>query len=266
MSTLPASIGFSAGLLSEEAIRMDVIGGGPGWIAINKPSHIAFEDHPWQNGAPHLISALRVQLELAKPEIIRLGLKEPASVFGPEPELSGVAIIADRSSTLSDWRDALGSFQLEFEYTFIARTEDAPEEGGKCDLPIGMDDTRGRAFISHHRGKQAETTFIGGETYERWRAWTATTRYPRRDQIQIHANECGLRIAGELQYARTGRVTLADTVYRGRINKGEDKPLHRSLLLHLGKISGTIAGAPFRITAPLPDDFSTVLKRLQKSR
>ena len=61
-------------------------------------------------------------------------------------------------------------------------------------------------------------------------------------------------------------MTLTDTVYRGRINKGEDKPLHRSLLLHLGKISGNIAGTPFSITAPPPDDFSTVLKRLQKSR
>ena len=265
MNPLPTSIGFSAGLLNEEAIRMDVIGGGTGWVALNKPSHIAFEDHPWQNGVPHIIGALRVQLELAKPEILKLGLKEPASVYGPEPEVSGVAIIADRASSLSDWRDALGSFQLEFEYTFIARTEDAPEEGGLCDLPIGMDDTRSRAFISRQRGKQAETTFTGGEAFERWRVWTAHTRYPRRDQVRIHANECGLRIAGELHYARTGRVTLTDTVYRGRINKGEDKPLHRSLLLHLGKISGNVAGVPFSITAPLPDDFSAVLKRLKKS-
>ena len=86
-----------------------------------------------------------------------------------------------------------------------------------------------------------------------------------RDQIRAHANECGLRIAGELEYARSGRVTLTDTTRRGRLNKGEDKPLHRCLLLHLGRIHGNVAGTPVDLTAPLPDDFATVVKRLGKS-
>jgi len=262
--TKPLSIGFPSGLFGEEALRLDILQQGDGWFAISKPVQIPFDDHPWQNGETHLIGAIRSQLEMGKPEIVRLGIQEPASAFGPEPEVSGVAVIADRTRTLAAWRDALGSFQLQFTYTLIAKNEDAPVEGGVCDLSIGMDDTRGRAFISNHRGKQAETDFIGGEVFNGWRQWTAKTRYPRRDQIRIHAHECGIKIAGELNYERTGRITLADTVRRGRINKGEDHPLHRCLLLHLQKVEGVVDGKPFEIEAPLPTDFATVLKRLRK--
>jgi hypothetical protein len=105
----PASIGFAAGLLGEEAYRMAVLGAGPGWVALDKPSGVAFEEHPWQKGAPTLLTQLRAQLEAGKPEMVRLGLAEPAAVFGPEPESAGIAIIADRATAMADWREALGS-------------------------------------------------------------------------------------------------------------------------------------------------------------
>jgi hypothetical protein len=265
MTAFPSSIGFPAGVFGEAPVRLEVVAHGPGWVALNKPVNLPGDDHPWQKNAAHLVGELRLQLQLGKPEMARLGLKEPAVAFSPEPEVSGLLILADRATTLAAWREAIGSFQLGFTYDFIARTEDAPPEGGLCDLPLGMDDERGRAFISHRLGKQAETTFQGGETFNRWRRWTATTRFPRRDQIRAHANECGLRIAGELQYARSGRVTLTDTTRRGRLNKGEDKPLHRCLLLHLGRLQGNVGGVPVDLTAPLPDDFATVVKRLGKA-
>jgi hypothetical protein len=161
--TKPLSIGFPSGLFGEEALRLDILKQGDGWFAISKPVQIPFDDHPWQNGETHLIGAIRSQLETGKPEIVRLGLQEPASAFGPEPEVSGVAVVADRARTLAAWRDALGSFQLQFTYTLIAKNEDAPVEGGVCDLSIGMDDTRGRAFISNHRGSQAGKFLMAGD-------------------------------------------------------------------------------------------------------
>ncbi len=260
----PSSIGFAAGLLGEEAVRMDVLAHGPGWVAINKPAGIAFEEHPWQNGAATILGQLRTQLEAGKPEMVRLGLAEPAAVFGPEPESSGIAILADRATTMAAWREALGSGAFSFDYEFIARTEDAPEDPGLCDLPVGMDDSQGRAFVSHRNGKHAETRFMPGRACGRWRIWTAQSPFPRRDQIRIHASECGIRIAGELKYGRTGRVTLTDTTIKGRLNKGEDKPLHRGLLLRLSRVSGKLDGKKFEVISPRPDDFATVVKRLSK--
>jgi hypothetical protein len=36
--------------------------------------------------------------------MVRLGLAEPAAVFGPEPETAGIAILADRATALAGWR------------------------------------------------------------------------------------------------------------------------------------------------------------------
>jgi len=262
MSGLPSAIGFPAGLLGSEALRVTVLTGGLGWIALDKPADVPLEDHPWQEGAPTLLASLRTQLAANKPEMLRLNLAEPAVVVGPEPEISGIAILADRTTRLADWRETLGSGALKLTYEMIARIEDAPEEGGLCDLPLHMDDVRQRAGVSHKRGKQSETRFTPGEALGRWRLWIATCTFARRDQIQVHANECGIRIAGELRYGRTGRVTLAETVASGRLNKGGDKPLHRSVLLRLAVIEGIVGGEAFRIEAPRPDDFATAVRRL----
>ena len=91
-AALPAAIGFAAGLLGEEPVRVAVLAAGPGWVALDKPAGVAFEEHPWQNGAPTLLGQLRAQLEAGKPEMVRLGLAEPAAIFGPEPEAAGVAL------------------------------------------------------------------------------------------------------------------------------------------------------------------------------
>lgn len=264
MPELPTAIGFPAGLLGETARRVAVLGGGPGWVALDKPAEVALEDHPWQEGATTLLAGLRSQLAAGKPEMNRLGLAEPAVVLGPEPEIAGVAILADRTSSLAGWREALGSGALTLTYEMLAKTEDAPEEGGLCDLPLHMDDTRRRAMVSHKRGKQSETRFAPGAVLGRWRLWTATCTLARRDQVQAHAAECGIRIAGELRYGRAGRVTLAETVPNGRLNKGGDKPLHRTVLLRLMRVEGAVGGASFRIEAPRPDDFAAAVRRLEK--
>lgn len=264
MSTLPSAIGFPAGLLGDSARRVDILGGGPGWVALDKPAEVALEDHPWQEGAPTLLAGIRSQLAAGKPEMVRLGLAEPAVVLGPEPELAGVAILADRATALAAWREALGSGAITSTYEMLAKTEDAPGEGGLCDLPLHMDDVRRRAMVSHKRGKQSETRFAPGAVIGRWRLWTATCTLARRDQVQAHAHECGIPIAGELRYGRTGRVTLAETVPNGRLNKGGDKPMHRTVLLRLMSVEGVVGGVAFRVEAPRPDDFAAAVRRLEK--
>lgn len=261
---LPTSIGFPAGLLTEDPVRVAVLAAGAGWVALDKPAGIAFDDHPWQTPGPTLLGGLRTQLEQGKPEVVRLGLREPGAVFGPEPETAGIALLADRSSVLAAWREALGSGAFVFRFEFIARTEDAPAEGGLCDLPLAMDDDARRAVVSHKHGKLATTRFEAGRASGRWRLWTAHTPFHRRDQVRVHAAEAGLRIAGELKYGRSGRVTLTDTTRKGRLNKGEDKPLHRGLLLRLAEVEGAVGGERIKLTAPRPDDFATVVKRLAK--
>jgi len=263
MEGLPRAIGFPAGMLGELALRLPVVAGGPGWVALDKPAGVALEDHPWQDGAPTLLGAIRAQLEAGKPEMRRLGLAEPAVVLGPEPELAGVALLADRATALAAWREAHGSGAFTLGYEMLARAEDAPEEGGLCDLPLRHDETRRRTTVSHRAGKRSETRFAPGERLGAWRLWTATCALARRDQVQAHAAECGIRIAGELRYGRTGRVTLAETVPSGRLNKGGDRPLHRGVLLRLAWAEGAVGGRGFRAEAARPDELEVAVRRLR---
>ena len=111
------------------------------------------------------------------------------------------------------------------------------------------------------------TRFAQAEILHVLRDSGATLLLSLGDQLErahAAAAECGIRIAGELKYGRSGRVTLTDTTPKGRLNKGEDKPLHRGLLLRLATVSGILAGKKFVITAPQPDDFVTVVKRLSR--
>ena len=48
------------------------------------------------------------------------------------------------------------------------------------------------------------------------------------------------------------------------VRKGEDKPLHRGLLLRLAEVEGAVGGERIKLAAPRPDDFATVVKRLAK--
>ncbi len=41
---VPTSIGFPVGLLAEAPVRMDVLAAGPGWVALDKPAGVAFDD------------------------------------------------------------------------------------------------------------------------------------------------------------------------------------------------------------------------------
>jgi 23S rRNA-/tRNA-specific pseudouridylate synthase len=263
MPELPKAIGFPAGMLGAVALRVPVIAAGEGWVALDKPAGVALEDHPWQDGAPTLLGGIRTQLDAGKPEMLRLGLAEPGVVLGPDVEFSGVTLLADRATCLAAWREALGSGGFTLTYEMIARGDDAPEEGGLCDLPLRLDETRRSTVVSHKRGKQSETRFAPGERAGAWRLWTATCSLARRDQVQVHANECGIRIAGELRYGRAGFVSLAETVSHGRLNKGGDRALHRSILLRLASVEGSVGGTPFRIEAPRTDDFVVTLRRLR---
>ena len=83
--------------------------------------------------------------------------------------------------------------------------------------------------------------------------------------LRFQLGERSLRIAGELRYGRSGRVTLTDTTRKGRLNKGEDRPLHRGLLLRLAEVRGKVGGVEVALKCPPPDDFAATLKRLSRT-
>ena len=231
---MPEAIGFPAPLLGDKPLRLRVLRAAPGFAALLKPPGVAWDDHPWNAGRPHVMGAMREQLAAHKPELIALGVAKPASVHYIEPEVGGVALLADREGEALDrWRNAFGSGLITFTYRMLALTADAPEEGGECPLPVAMHRDEPRALVSHSTGKKSLTHFKVIERLGKWTLWEATTTLPRPHQVRLHAAEAGIRIVGETLYSQGGDIRLCELQRKGRLNKGEDRAVNDGLALRL---------------------------------
>ena len=262
---MPDAIGFPAPLLGERPLRTPVLFRAPGAAAVLKPPGVAWDDHPWNAGAPHLMGAWREQLAAGKPELFALGISRPASVHYIEPEVSGVGLVADRDSEALDvWRNAFGSERLSFVYRLLAFTADAPEEGGECPLPVATHRSEPRALVSHATGKKSLTTFRVVERLGKWTLWEAVTRLPRPHQVRLHASEAGIRIVGEKLYGESGDIRLSELRRKGRLNKGTDRVINDGLALRLVAVDCTALG--HGVIAGEDEAWTGLLERLREAK
>ncbi len=252
----PAFIGFPAPLLGPEPVRLPVLRAGEGFFVFAKPAGVESEK---------IYQGFASQLSAGKPEVAALGLTRPAGAWALEREIAGIGVIAERGEVYEAWRNAFGSALIEFCYEFLA-TEDAsvPAEAFTCTLPVAEHAEKPLALISHATGKKSETRFRRLSRVGRWSWWEARTNYPRFHQVRLHAAEAGLRIVGEALYAAGETLTLAQFKPRGRLNKGEDRPLHDGICLRVREADCARAGFAGieKIEAALPDRWAILKKRL----
>jgi 23S rRNA-/tRNA-specific pseudouridylate synthase len=265
----PALIGFPPPLLGPAPLRLPVLGASVGAVALAKPAGIAWErDTRDGTGAVggNVLDAVRAQLAAQKPELLALGLERPVSVWPLETEISGVGLLVPHGPALDQWRNAFGSAQLRFTYEFLAADTDGTD-AFECALPIARHDEKPLALVSHITGKKSVTAFRRVVRAGGWSWWEATTHYPRYHQVRLHAAECGLRIAGETQYSDGDVITLARLSPRGRLNKGEDRPLHDGICLRLASVDCTGVGAVGwgEIVVPEAGRWGVLRKRIARS-
>lgn len=242
---------------------------GNGFVALGKPSGVPIDEHPWHEGRVTLCGELRARLAQGQASAQKLGLARPAAVILTDAEISGVVLLADRENGISDaWRNAVGSEQLRFVFLFLAKkTAGTPLPGEfTCTLPVAAHFSEARALISHKTGKKSETRFVRAESFGNYELWRAETAFPRLHQIRLHAQESGLPIVGETLYGGVPAISNAEFGRKGRLNKGEVRPLYAPPCVHLERVcvsEAAPAGAAFEIAAELPDGFSALLKKLR---
>lgn len=250
-----ASIGFPAPLLGAVSVRLPVLCAGTGCVVLEKPAGLDWEK---------ICAAFTAQLSSGKPEIVSLGITRAAAAWPLETEIAGAGILAERGEIYEAWRNAFGSALIEFAYEFFATENNVPADAFTCTLPVAKHDEKPLALISHATGKKSETRFRRLARHGRWSRWEARTNYPRFHQVRLHAAEAGLSIAGEKLYAAGETLTLAQFKPRGRLNKGEDRPLHDGICLRMSEADCTRAGiAGFgKIAVPVPEKWNALQKRL----
>lgn len=245
---------------------------GNGIAALDKPSGVPIDEHPWHDGRATLCGEIRKRISLGQPSFLKLGLPRPAPVILTDSEISGCVLLADRDSgDLELWRNVVGSEQLKFVFFFLTR----PASGNKrnepfvCTLPVASHFSEARALISHKTGKKSETRFFPAENFGEYELWRAETAFPRLHQVRLHAQESGLPIVGDALYGGVPAVSNAYFGKRGRLNKGEVRPIYPSPCIHLASVGvPTMFGAqvPPELSAAFPSGFEALLKKLRSRR
>ncbi len=258
---------FPPRTLTEFSAALPVLFRGEGVVALSKPAGVPVDEHPWNAGIPTLCGELRKRIAQGSPSALSLGLTRPAAVLPTDAECSGVVLLADRGNGASDaWRNAAGSEQLRFSFVFLAKPAMPHEDEFFCRLPVAAHFSEPRALVSSSTGKKSETHFFRLENFGKWELWRAETAFPRLHQIRLHAAESGLPIVGDALYGRVPPVLNSELRRKGRLNKGEERPLYASACIHAEKIfvpAGVFAGTPAEISAPLPDGFAALLKKMR---
>lgn len=237
-----------------------------GLLMIEKPADILIESHPWYPECMHLVKALTQSLKssvsntmmLAKPECIK-------QIYTLDAEITGFGLIALTRDHLTIFRNAYGSYQLEFTFTFLALSRRSNADPFICELPIEALVERPSVRISHRYGKKAQTHFQLLQDLGDYQLWQAQTRYPRLHQIRIHAAESGLAIVGETMYTQCPAIYLSSIKPRFYKEKLEEKPLYANMCLHLEKVVVdplVAADIPTTYELSKPKSFEVMLKKL----
>lgn len=263
---------FPPNTLTAQSVAFPIVFRDRGIVGLNKDSGIPIDEHPWNAGAATLCGELRKRIAQEQPSALALGIERPAAICLTDSACSGVVLLADRESGVLDfWRNAVGSEQLKFRFVFLAKPRiKSDEESFVCRLPVAAHFTDARALISNKTGKKSQTNFSLIEKFSGYELWAAETTFPRLHQVRLHAVECGLPVVGDSVYGGVPAIENSKFGKKGRLNKGEARPIYMPPCIHLEKVflpdGSTSGGNGAVVEAELPAGFSALLKKLRTLR
>jgi 23S rRNA pseudouridine1911/1915/1917 synthase len=240
-------------------------------LVINKPAGLLVIPDRWDASKPTVVKLARTYLHTqaaAKGTI----LAEPPRVWVVhrlDRDTSGVLILAKTDHIHA-------ALSEQFEHGKVLKTYLALVSGqgiraeGVIRLPIGPHPQRpGMMAIQHRHGKTALTRYAA---IERFRGYTLLDVHPhtgRSHQIRVHAQAIGHPLAIDPLYGSSEPLLLSalKPSYRPKVG-AEEHPLMARLTLHARalELMHPRRGETCTWMAPLPKDFSAVLRNLRRYR
>ena len=259
-------IGFPPPYLGYEPIRLRVLYNDKNVLAIEKLVGALVDGHPWYEGEPSIVDGIRRQLVRGKPELAEYNMEEVYGVYGLEPEVTGVALIAKSKEAVTSLRNEFGSESFKFRFLLLAEAAEGDEER-ECNLPLAKHLEESRMMVSHKTGKKSQTFFKRIERLGRYDLWEAFVHSFRMHQVRLHAHEVGIRVVGENLYANVEPMYLSKVKKRGYVQKwDEERPLTEGICVHLDAVELRLVDQEALVVrAPLTHKWEVALKKLRKS-
>jgi 23S rRNA pseudouridine1911/1915/1917 synthase len=256
-------LGFPVPLLGWAPVRLPVLFDDGQRIALAKPPGVLAQQDSWFPRLPVLVEAIRHQAAAGKPEFKRLRIGQAGlwAVTDLDPELAGPVLFARDREQAEVLRNALGSGEFLFSYELVTSAA-PPSEALSCDLPLARHSRQPCMLVSHTSGKRSETAFETVEVRGGYAVIRASTHFPRRHQVLLHAYESGLPVLGDTVYARTPPLLLSRLKrnYRPHPDR-EERPLLDGPACYLRELQ---IGDSCRIQMAPPSRWRGLLKQLEK--
>ncbi len=196
-------------------------------------------------------------------DILRERYDELFVVHRIDRETSGVVVFARHAQSHRYLNGLFEHHQVKKEYrALVCGTTD---EQGEIDLPI-VEIKPGIMGINKREGKPSKTLYRRLESFGEYSLMEVTPLSGRTHQIRVHFKAIGHPLAVDSIYNPDGSIYLSHFKKRYKHTKGMDeKPIISRLTLHANSIEFlSPQGENLRFEAPLPKDFSGVLKQLRK--
>lgn len=213
---------------------MDVIYADATFIVVNKPAGLATVPGGWEEGTSSLVEAL-------EPDFGRLWI-----VHRLDKGTSGLVVFARDATTHRSLSMLFEQHQVHKMYHAITSGTPAwDEHTARHPLRTNVGHSH-RTVVDHARGKPSETTFHVLERFDGYALLAALPASGRTHQVRVHAFALGFPLLGDSLYS------------------APETTLMMRPALHAHSLEFTCAGAPFRFTAPYPEDFAKALEALRR--
>ncbi|MEO2144514.1 MAG: RluA family pseudouridine synthase [bacterium] len=243
-------------------------------LVANKPAGLAVEPERWHRDAGCLSGALlQDAVERSDLEGDTMLRFRPRLVHRIDKDTSGALLVAKNLEAERALRAAFDSGGIRKEYLALVEGESPLTDGewDEINAAIGPDPRKlGRMLVDEQEGKSSCTRIKVEQRFEGYTLMRCQPVTGRTHQIRVHLSWAGFPLMVDTLYGRRGELLLSEIKRNYRPKRGvSERPLMDRLTLHAHSIAwiDPLDGeTPCRAEAPLPPDFSRLLKQLSRVR
>jgi 23S rRNA pseudouridine1911/1915/1917 synthase len=229
--------------IKPEQMTLDVIFEDEHLLTLNKPAGMVV--HPaYGHQSGTLVNAVLAYF----PQNADVGGPDRAGIVHRlDKDTSGLILVA-KSETIHN------ALQRQFKRRRVKKTYVALVEGhpipreGLIDAPIGRDKHQRKRMAIVKSGREARTAYRVGELFDEHSLIEVNPETGRTHQIRVHLAWLGYPVVGDRIYGYRRQRLLRHRHF-----------LHASQL----ELRHPITEAPLSLSAPLPEDLATLLRRLR---
>jgi RluA family pseudouridine synthase len=237
-------------------------------LALDKPAGLPTSPDRHDPQRPNLMKLLHTAIAGGKPWARERGLEYLMNAHRPDPEMSGVILLAKNKPALIALANLFGSEKPVKKYTALV-SGTPPENQFEVDAKIAPHPAKpGLMHVDSKNGKKSKTQFKVLETFPRcgYALLKCEPLLGRTHQIRVHLRYAGFPIVGDGLYGGKP-LWLSRLKPNYRLKPGhEERPLFSRAALHAEELSfpHPVTAATVTITAPWPKDFKVAVKYLRQ--